>query len=319
MAKLASNSDEQRVAAAAMHFADNEVDLAFHDALRDAADHSPQNKPQNRGLYEHASQAEAQVKADQTAVDELKKQLASAAGARQDSLQQQLDVAQAQLELDQDESNDAKEDLVRSGADPGSLIQRQFDQHQAAEHTADERPAQAAANKSEVNYRAGNLMALFAAWHALRDKAAPLQQARDEAVQAVAALTRVHDALEKQVDAEKINKPADNPQAIIQSNSNLQAPGNARTAIQSLHLLSGDQKNLADLDKRIRDEQQLGNSYASWITMVRSHQRSAMHGMMQSALWILLIVLSVYLADRAIDYRLAETGGSTRACRLCAL
>ena len=123
----------------AVRLADNEVDLAFHDALRDAADHPPQSKPQNRGLYEHASQAEAQVKADQTAIDDLKKQLASASGVRQDILQEKLDLAQAQLELDQDELNDAKEDLVQSGADPGSLIQRQFDQHQAAEHTADEK------------------------------------------------------------------------------------------------------------------------------------------------------------------------------------
>jgi small-conductance mechanosensitive channel len=306
MAKLAYNSDEQRVAAAAMQFADNEVDLAFHDALRDAADHPPQDKPQNRGLYEHASQVEAQVKADQTAVDELKKQLASAAGARQDSLQEQLDVAQAQLELDQDELNDAREDLVRSGADPGSLIQRQFDQHQAAEHIADEKPTRAATNKSEVNYQAANLMAQFSAWRALRDKAVPLQQARDQAVQAAVALTRAHDSLEKQVGTEKINKPPVNPQATTQSNSNLHAQ--ASTAIKSLHLLSGDQKNLADLDKRIQDMHQLGNSYATWIAIVQSHQRAALHGMTQSALWILLIVLSVYLAGRAIDYHLAEIG-----------
>jgi small-conductance mechanosensitive channel len=308
MAKLASNSDEQRVAAMAVQFADNEVDLAFHDALRDAADHPPQNKPQNRGFYEHASQAEAQVKADQTAVDELKKQLASAAGARQGNLQEQLDVAQAQLELDQDELNDAREDLVRSGADPGSLIQRQFDQHQAAEHTADEKPAQAAENKSEVNYQAGNLMAQFAAWRALRNKAAPLQQARDEAIQDAAALTRAHDALEKQIAAEKLSKPPINRPAIIQSNSTLQAQGNARTAIQSLHLLSGDQKNLADLDRRIRDQQQSGNSYATWIAMVQSHQRVAVHGMTQSLIWILLIVMSVYLTDRVIYYQLGKIG-----------
>jgi small-conductance mechanosensitive channel len=307
MAKLATNSDEQRVAALAMQFADNEVDLAFHDALRDAADHPPQNKPQNRGLYENASQAEAQVKADQTAVDELKKRLGSAKGAHQDSLQEQLDVAQAQLELDQDELNDAREDLVRSGADPGSLIQRQFDQHQAAEHTADEKPAQAAANKSEVDYQAGNLLAQFAAWRALRDKTVPLQRAHDEAVQAAAALTRAHDSLEKQVSTEKINSPALNPQAATQPNSHPEAQGNAGTAIKSLHLLSGDQKNLADLDKRVQDQQQLGNSYATWITIVRSHERAALHGMTESALWILLIVLSVFLADRAIDYRLAES------------
>ena len=195
---------------------------------------------------------------------------------------------------------------MRSGADPGSLIQRQFDQHQAAEHIADEKPTRAATNKSEVNYQAANLMAQFAAWRALRDKAVPLQQARDQAVQAAVALTRAHDSLEKQVGTEKINKPPVNPQATTQSNSNFHAQAN--TAIKSLHLLSGDQKNLADLDKRIQDQQQLGNSYATWIAMVQSHQRVALHGMTQSALWILLIVMSVYLADRAIYYQLAKVG-----------
>ena len=308
MAKLASNSDEQRVADAAMRLADNEVDLAFHDALRDAADHPLRSKPQNRGLYEHASQAEAQVKADHIAVDELKKQTSSASGVRQDSLQEKFDLAQAQLELDQDELNDAKESLVQSGADPGSLIQRQFDQHQAAEHTADEKPAPADANKLEVNYHASNLIAQFAAWRALRDKTVPLEQSRDEAVQAAAALTRAHGALAKQVGAEKANKPAVNPQATANSDSNLQAQGTVSTAIKSLHVLSDDEKALADLDKRTQDLQQLGNSYAAWIGMVQSHQRAALHGMSQSALWILLIVLSVYLADRAIDYYLTEIG-----------
>ena len=305
MAKLPSNSDEQRLADVAMRLADNEVDLAFHDALRDAADHPPQSKPQNRGLYEHAGQAEAQVKEDQTAVDELKKRLVSASDVRQENLQEKLDLAQAQLELDQDELNDAKEDLVQSGADPGSLIQRQFDEHQAAEHTADQKPAQAAANDS-VNYHAGNLIAQFAAWRALRNKTVPLEQARDEAVQAVAALTRAHGELAKQVGAEKVDKPEVNPQATTTSDSNLKAQGTVGTAIKSLHLFSDDHKNLADLEKRTQDLQQLRNSYTTWIGMVQSQQRAALHGMSLSALWILLIILSVYLADRAIDRYLTE-------------
>ena len=90
--------------------------------------------------------------------------------------------------------------------------------------------------------------------------------------------------------------------------ASLQAQGTARNAIQSLHLLSGDQKNLADLDRRIRDQQQVGNSYAAWIAMVQSHQRVALHGMTQSLIWILLIVMSVYLTDRAIYYQLAKIG-----------
>ncbi len=75
-----------------------------------------------------------------------------------------------------------------------------------------------------------------------------------------------------------------------------------------MHRLSDDQKDLSDLDKRIQDEQELGTTYGSWIALVQSHQRAALHGMIQSALWILIIVLAVYIADRSIDHLLAERG-----------
>jgi small-conductance mechanosensitive channel len=319
--KLASGEDERRFADRAAELADNEVDLAFHDALRDAANHPVPRTPQNREFYEHASQSEAQVKADQDRVDQLKKRLASS-GVHPQGLQEQLDVVQAQLELDQDEASDAKEDLIRSGADPGSLIQRQFDQHQAAEHVADEKPA-AAGKNPEVNNQAGSLWAQFAAWRALRSRTLPLQQARDEANQMATTLAAQHAALDKQVKAAKARQ-RENPPAInqsdAQSNSDRDVASNVPTdehqpnsappptAVTALHRLSDDQKNLADLDKRIRDEQQLANSYDGWIAVIHSHQRAALHGMLQSALLIILILLTVYLADRAIDRYLAEMG-----------
>jgi len=327
MAKVASGADELRFADQAAELADNEVDLAFHDALREAADHPVAPTEQNRELYEHASQSEAQVKADQDQVDQLKKQLASANEAHQEHIQEQLDAAQAQLELDQDESNDAKEDLIRSGADPGGLIQRQFDQHQAVEHGADAKPA-AAANTREINYQAGSLWAQFSAWRALRSRAIPLQQARDEAGRTATALAEKHTALDKQVKAAKA-KQRENPPTLGQpglglSNSGQSnsgqpssgqsagrqrsAPATNPTAVKALHRLSDDQKNLADLDKRIQDEQELANSYAGWIAVIHSQQRAALHGMIQSALWIILIVLMVYLVDRSIDRYLAEMG-----------
>lgn len=322
LAKLASGADERRLADQAAELADNEVDLAFHDGLREAADHPVLPTPQNRELYQHASESEAQVQADQDQVDQLKKQLASANEAHQGHLQEQLDVAQAQLELDQDESNDAKEDLIRSGADPGSLIQRQFDQHQAAEHGTDDKPA-ADANNPEVNYQAGSLWAQFAAWRALRSRAIPLQQARDEASRMAAALAEKHAALDKQVKVAKAkqreNPPAPGLSSSGQSSSGQPSPGQSAgqpssppsttpTAVKALHRLSDDQKNLADLDKRVQDEQGLADSYAGWIAVIRSHQRAALHGMIQSALWIILIVLTVYLADRSVDRYLAEIG-----------
>jgi len=333
MAKVVSGADERRFADQAAELADNEVDLAFHDALRDAANHPVAQTPQNRELYQHASESEAQVKADQDHLDQLKKELAGGKGTHQENVQEQLDVAQAQLELDQDEADDAKEDLIRSGADPGSLIQRQFDQHQAAEHGSDAKPAAAAANNPEVNYQAGSLWAQFAAWRALRSRALPLHQARDEARQTAAELTQKHAALDKRVKTAKA-KSRENPPlpgqpssgqpssggiSSAQSNSAQSSSGQsgsrasstpapAPTAVTALHRLSDDQKNLADLDKRIQDEQELANSYAGWIAVIHSHQRAAMHGMMQSALLIILILLVVYLTDRWIDRYLAEMG-----------
>jgi small-conductance mechanosensitive channel len=308
MGKLASGADEQQVANLAAQLGDDEVDLAFHDALRDATDHPPQSKPQFRPLYEHASQIEAQVKADQDSVNQLKKQVAAANAARVESLQEQLDVAQAQLELDQDELNDAHEDLVRSGADPGSLIQRQFDQHQATEHDADQKTSLQTQSSASVNYQAGSLIAQFLAWEKLRQKAGQLQRAHDGAALAAARLTQAHEALEKQVTAEKSTAQA-------KRLTEVPAPGNAApptrtasSAVKALHLLSDDQKTLADFDKRIEDEKELQTTYLTWIALVRSHQRAALHGMIQSAQWILLILLAVFISDRVIDHYLAEAG-----------
>lgn len=322
LAKLATAQDERKFAERAAEVADNEVDLAFHDALRDAANHPVPRTPQNRELYEHASQSEAQVNSDQGRIDQLKKQLAAANAKHHGSVQEQLDVAQAQLELDQDEAADAKEDLIRSGADPGSLIQRQFDQHQAAEHGTDEKTA--AATNPAINYQADNLWAQFAAWRALRNSVWPLEQARDEARQIASSLVQKHAELDKHVKTAK-TKLQDNPPAAGQSTSVQAQPNSAQSnfgqsgdqqspapaltpTVKALHRLSDDQKNLADLDKRIQDQQELANSYAGWIAVIRSHQRAALHGMIRSALVIIFIVLMVYLTDRSVERYLADKG-----------
>ena len=322
--KLASEGDQQRVAAQAVQLADNEVDLDFRDASRDAADHPPQAKPQFRPLFQHLGEVETQVQNDQAQVDHLKKDLTKAGGILAASLQEQLDVAQAQLELDQDELNDAKEDLVQSGADPGALIQRQFDQHQAAEHN-NERAAQATA--APINYRASHLLAQFEAWRALGDKLRQLEQARDGTGPMIIALGQERAALVKQISAEKAQQRAAVSAAKAtpagaqigtqtQSSSSGQqassAPAGpaAQTAttgarVKGLHVIMDDQQNLTDLDKRIQDEQQLGTTYDRWIAVVHTHQRAAVHGIIESLLWIVLIVLGIYLAGLTIDHYLA--------------
>jgi len=301
-AKLAATWDEQRYANQLLRSADHEVDLAFEDALRDAANHPVQPTPQTRDLYTRANEAEARVKADQDRVDQLKKQLAAASQSHQDAIQQQLDLAQAQLELDQDDLDDAKEDLIRSGADKLSRIQRQFKRHEDSEHANDANHAPNAPSGTLINYQASNLLAQFEAWRALRSKAAQLQSARDEAVQIAATLSQAHDVLDKQLAADKAEQ--------LQQTGGSRSPASsdARSAIAALKRLSVDQKSLSDLDKRIQDEQEQETSYGNWISFVQAHQRIVLHGMIQSALWILLIVLCVYLSGIVIDRYFAEVG-----------
>jgi len=310
--KLAGSADEQRIADQAFRYADDEVDLAFHDASRDAANHPPQAQAKFRELFQHAAEVQAEVDADQERLKELQKQLSEAKAGTQVNLQERVDVAQAQLELDQNEVDDAKEDLIRSGADPGALIQRQFQQHQAAEHN-DQQHVQAIA---PIDYRAANLLAQISAWRALRSKIASLEEARLEAVQSAETLSKAHDSLEEQVGREKSRQKAAAAAASAANSTspaNQPAPqGSTSSAVKALRSLSEDQKDLADLDKRIQDEQQLQIAYGQWIALIQSQQRTAMHSIVGSGLWILLIILGVYVIDRVVDHYIAAGPERTR-------
>ncbi|HLW89583.1 MAG TPA: mechanosensitive ion channel domain-containing protein [Terriglobales bacterium] len=305
MAKMASGWDERNYANEALRLGDHEVDLAFADALRDAANSPAAATPQAREMYARVAKADAQAKASQARIDQLNKQIAKANGSTLDDLKDQLDLATAQLELDQDELGDAKEDLVRSGADPESIIQRQYERHEASSHAADAAQVQAADNP-DVNYRAGSLWSQFSAWSTLRAKATQLAQAREEAAGLATNLSSTHDALEQAVKAESATKQTLRDQAAGHAGIVGSARGGA--ALASLRRFSQDQKDLSDLDKRIQTLQELQNAYANWIGLVQGHQRTAVHGMIRSALWILLIVLAIYLAGLAIDHHLTAAG-----------
>ncbi len=304
IATLASHREEQRFAQQALKLADHEVDLAFASKLREATEHPVPPTPETRQLFARASKAEVAVKADQDRIDQLQKQMASANEERRGLLQQQMDLTKAQLELDQDELEDAKGDLIRSGSDPLSRIQRQFNRHETAQHEFEASHQQTNANNAGTNYPGDNLVGHFAAWSSLQGKAQQLGQAQDEAQRAADALKQEHEALEKQVSEEAPAKENLTQQAAnqIESGSAKAGSGGATaTAISALRRIAADQKNLADLDQRIQDEQDLANAYSNWILLVRSRQRAALHSMIGSTLWILLVLLAAYLAGRVVE------------------
>jgi len=307
LAALAFTPEEQDFAHQALRLSDYVVDLAFADALREATEHPPAPTLGQRELAARASKAQAVVKSDQDLMTRLTRQLAGASESAKADLQDQLEIAKAQLELDQDELDDANEDLERSGGNTRGALQRLLDEHEAGH--ADARPT--ATRGPDAEYQAGNLAPQIRAWLALRIKRILLAQARQEALDDVPLLTGAHDALEN-----RLKEQEDNKQAVKQTAADLtkgEASADAaskrqvtKAALASLKHFSEDQKAVSDLDKRIVGQRELADLYQNWDALIATRQRVALHGILQSALWILLIALLVYLAGRLIDRYFVE-------------
>ena len=302
LAAMGGTQDEQNFARQALKLADYEVDLAFADALRQAAAHPPQTTPELHDLNGRVEKRQAVVKASQDRVNLLTKQLASATDRDKDTLQDQLDVAKAQLELDQDELDDAKEDLTRAGGNPQAKIQELMEEHEAGNHGAPTTPtvgAIAVVNQSD------SLWPQIQNWVALHSKLGGLDEARAVTLQDAQTLGLVHENFEKQVQAQEDQKLAVKQQVAGMATGVTPVPSPANSGIKdtvaSLHHFSDDQKILSDYDKRIQSQQELADVYLNWGNLVRTQQRNALHGILRSFLWILLIAALVYGARLLLD------------------
>ena len=130
----ALTTEEQQLAHQAERLANHEVDLAFTDALRRAAETPVADTPEIKTLAAAKAKAQAQVETDQETVARLNRELAALPETRRAPVQDQLDVAKAQLELDQDELDSASDDLARVGGDPQARIRQLREAHQAADN-----------------------------------------------------------------------------------------------------------------------------------------------------------------------------------------
>ena len=304
LAATASGRDEQRLARQALKASDHAVDLAFASALRAASQQREVATPETRELFDRAKKAEEVVNTEQVQIDQLKKQLAAVPASRQDAIQQHLNVAQAQFELDQDELQDAQEDLMRSGADTQSRIQRQFTRYQATSKN-DQDASATQNNPQKQDTPDSTFLGQFAILQQLRLKAVELRNANQLAVDIGNKLKQQHDQLEQQLQLQETTKQLLKQQATNQLQSDALSDS-ANSTITSLHRFADKQKNLSDLDRQIVDYQELATTYTDWSQLVRSNQKAAIHRILTSIIWIVLIVLIVYIACRLIDHFLVD-------------
>jgi small-conductance mechanosensitive channel len=304
MAAMAT-PEEQTLALAAVKVGDHEVDLAFYDALRTAEDNPPQLSPAAKLIADRKHKATLALQDDQERIAQLTRQLAGAPESKKENVQDQIDVAKAQQDLDQYEVDDATAELEQAGGDSQSKIKRLKTEHDASDQN--QTRLGSAVNPLELDYRNHALLTVFRAWRALGEKKVVLEAARQETSAKARRLSQRHDALAAQVEKEKENREAakQNARSFSQTSkatNREESKSGAQAAVESLKQYTRDQKNLADLGRRNQDQKELGDIYASWIALVEARQRTALHYLSASLLWILLVVLVVYLARRLIDH-----------------
>jgi hypothetical protein len=236
------------------------------------------------------------VKADQDSISKLTELLNRVSRERRDILQSQLDLQQATLEIDQDSLDESKQDLTRVGGNPSSAIQRAYEQHKLSEqHTTDIAPAGAPNNSAAANYAASNLVAQLTALYALAGgKISLLRQAEQGARATVSALAQAHDSLERKLTTQMQPFQGSNPQKSEQ-------PAAMTQEINLRRQQSAIRRTLKELEQRIDHQKELATIYGGWIGLVTGHQNRAQRGVMRSALWILLILLAIYFADRLLQ------------------
>ncbi|HWS16433.1 MAG TPA: hypothetical protein VN223_00380, partial [Candidatus Elarobacter sp.] len=255
---LAYTQEEKDLAEQAEKVADHEVDLAFFDAFRAAQENPPALTPALKKLADRKSQEQQALKEDQDKVSELTRRIAAAPESQKENLQDQLNVAQAQLELDQDELEDATEGLVEAGGDPQAEVQRLKQAHDDEEAHLSTHPG-SAANPAEGYFQGHTLLEVFRAWKALRDKKLKLLEAQQDAINDQETLTRQHGALLAEIQQRSDSRESAKQQAKgFANNGNMSSRDDskaaAQSALDSLKRHRQDQKNLADLARRIADE-----------------------------------------------------------------
>ena len=309
LAQTPNSPAEKPFATEGLRLADQEMDLAFASAVREAAEHPPKLTPEEKQIQLRQQKAESALDADKAQVAQLTAAEANASGSRKDALDDQLDLAKAQMELDQDEIDDAKQDLIRAGGDPQGRIQTMVEEHQAASQSSD-------STKITVSEPAETrgLIRHLQQWWAFHKKQLQLWRAKQEAEVSAAALSKKHNSLEQQSNtAAELAPPPVAPPAQTAASTPATAgkPPNSRedsqTLVRATKARSAQAKALATLDKRVDNEKKLAENYGQWIDVVAIQQRAMVNLALRSISIILAIVLVALFFDGWIEILLGRT------------
>ncbi|MFI5233018.1 MAG: mechanosensitive ion channel family protein [Gemmatimonadales bacterium] len=283
---MPTTADERRFAEDALRTADNEMDLAFAQAVRRTF-----NLP--RATSAAAKEAEARLQqalhalaGDQARDTALTAALRKSDAAAGESLSDQLNLVRAQTALDQDDADDARQDLRRAGGDPQGRMQDVIAEHEAASKSSDSVHVVVTAVRDVPG-----LIGRFQALESLHAKESLLHRARAMADSLAAHFKERHDSVEARAATF----------ARAGATANLSHDSSA-VLLASAQRRASDGKLRATLDQRVDNQRQLSDTYAAWATVLTAQERNVVNQALRAVAVIFAIILAALLLTRWIEH-----------------
>jgi small-conductance mechanosensitive channel len=285
LVRMPTAPDERSFAEDALRLADQEMDLAFAQAVRVTASQPRATTPEVKELDARLDRAERALAADQAQVKELTAALAKPSAATAQSLTDRLNLAQAQAALDQDEVDDASQDLRRAGGDPQGRMQAMIQEHDAASRGSDS----IRVNVAPVPVTHG-LINHIQALQTLYEKERRLGAAKTSADSLAVAFKQRHDRIE----AREAARRRDSSTASVSHDSST-----ALLAMTQRRALS--EKARASLDQRVDNQHRLSDVYTGWMGALHTRERAVINRALKSIAAIIVILLIALLLARWIE------------------
>jgi small-conductance mechanosensitive channel len=294
LVRLPTAADELPLAQDALRFADQEMDLAFADAVRRAAAHPKPMTKEAQDIAERLQHTQQEVLADSVLVEQLTAALAKPGGAS-GATNDQLDLAKARLELDRDDMDDAREDLIHAGGDPQGRMQAMVQEHEEASRSSDSTRIKVTATvDADGLVQTGQML-----W-TLRDKELELRAAGAAAESAAVALGARH----KRLDEEAARQPRPRSRRSPETAAADSALGSATSLLLETQRRALAQKARSSVEKRGDNQHQLAGVYASWLDVLRREQRAVVNRGLRGVVLILSIVLVWLFFDSVMMHAL---------------
>jgi len=310
LAQSVASVEERDLAKEALRLANDELDVAYEQALRDAREHPPALTADAKEAKDRLEKAQKLMADDEARMAALKDVIAKTKDPdRKEKLQEQYDSVEADHDLASDEADDAQEDFRQEGGDRADRIQEAQKQHKEARQAKPAIP-----DTFPEPLKQFGLIHDYEQWSKLHTIQMQLWRAKQDAENVAVALSLKHNALEVRLEAEKEKSPelahhARQKKTVGAStaaaeNDQRTAEELAAAADRTWHLAS-EQETLANYDKRVEANKQLAAVYGSWIDVVAGRQRVIVHRALIGILIILaILVTAIYISmlmDKLVD------------------